>query len=271
LDQQWYNEALAALASYPPFQNLGKDDQHSCAVEIMLIVSSTYAMNLFYRLQKLPFPELPKGNDDGFKRILVSDFADELEYNNRSHLPQIKKANPEKSAKFELFADPAYAKILMLDFHPLHKPCINPHTTVNIQKWIREFYLVDDKLLAFDTLDVGRSINRVQLECLAAEYSNVKKCVFWYTKHVEFGAIVAKNTGTAKGKYEDTLEAFARSAGATNLDVEKTSQNLKELKELGFNDEQVLDCISIVSAFAFYTRIVDATGHKLPPNNPNQG
>jgi len=76
--------------------------------------------------------------------------------------------------------------------------------------------------------------------------------------------------GITSGKYDDLLTKFARSAGSIPLDVEKSSQLLNELKGLGFNDDQLVDSCAVVAAFAFYTRIVDATGHKLPPDTPNK-
>jgi len=177
LNQQWYDEALSAMASYAPFQNLSKDDQHSCAIEIMLIVSSAVAVQLFYRLQNKPIPQVSKGSDENFQRTLVSDFADELEYNNRSHLPQIKTLN-EKSGRFELFNDPRYTAMRTIDFHPLHKPCINPVTVVHIQQWIQEFYLPDQTIFNFGTNNCNRTISRVELEIIAREYSASRKCEF---------------------------------------------------------------------------------------------
>lgn len=116
LDQKWYDDALELLSNtYAPFKDLSKDDKHSCAVEIILIVASSFAIQLFYRVQKLPIPDLPNSSEDAenFKRVFVSDFADELEYNNRSHLPQIKTLNSEKKLNFELFTDPRYQGIFI--------------------------------------------------------------------------------------------------------------------------------------------------------------
>jgi len=79
-----------------------------------------------------------------------------------------------------------------------------------------------------------------------------------------FGTKVDQTVGVTETKYNSKLNEFGTNAGIIPLNLEHNDKLLQDLKELGYNVDQQVDCIAIISAFACISRIVDATGHKLP-------
>jgi len=74
-----------------------------------------------------------------------------------------------------------------------------------------------------------------------------------------FGA-VAGRFGTPK--HQHVLDNFAREAGRIPLNMNNVQKCLKDLSSAGLSENEVAESISMVTAFAGISRIVDATGHK---------
>jgi hypothetical protein len=52
--------------------------------------------------------------------------------------------------------------------------------------------------------------------------------------------------------------------GTIPLEIPKVKVQISKLKALGYTSDQMLESIGVISLFSGITRIVDATGQKLP-------
>ena len=119
----------------------------------------------------------------------------------------------------------------------------------------------------------GSSLTRVQEEAIATVVSTANKCRYGAMTHGGFLRRQAHDSQLASDMLHDYSEADISDADRAMLDFAMkltlqsssvVSDDLEELREAGFEDDEILSIVLITCLFNFMNRLADGLGIDIP-------